>query len=77
MPPSPSSVERPEGEQQRGGDYMATRTTKDETLWDEEHHLLRMDPSLITESQQLAFLPRTTAHEASGTFSSATESRKT
>ena len=53
---------------------MATRTTKrprgseDETLWDEEHRLLRMDPSLMTERQQLAFLLRTTAHEASDTL---------
>ena len=53
---------------------MATRTTKrprgseDETLWEEEHRLLRMDPSLMTERQQLAFLLRTTAHEASNTL---------
>ena len=53
---------------------MATRTIKrprgfeDETLWDEEHHLLRMDPSLMTARQQLAFLLRTTAHEASDTL---------
>ncbi|KAG6577854.1 Avirulence (Avh) protein [Phytophthora cinnamomi] len=31
----------------------------------EEDHLLHMDPSLMTERQQLAFLLRTTAHEAS------------
>ncbi|CAI5710899.1 unnamed protein product [Hyaloperonospora brassicae] len=53
---------------------MATRTTKrlrgpeDETLRDEEHHLLCVDPSLMTERQQLAFLLRTTAHEASDTL---------
>ena len=53
---------------------MATRTIKrprgpkDEILWDEEHHLLRMDPSLMTERQQLSFLLRTTAHEASDTL---------
>ncbi|CAI5714398.1 unnamed protein product [Hyaloperonospora brassicae] len=33
---------------------MATRTTKDETLWDEEHHLLRMDPCLMMEPQDVA-----------------------
>ncbi|KAL3657942.1 hypothetical protein V7S43_017147 [Phytophthora oleae] len=32
---------------------------------EEEDHLLHMDPSLMTERQQLAFLLRTTAHEAS------------
>lgn len=32
---------------------------------DEDDHLLHMDPSLMTERQQLAFLLKTTAHEAS------------
>ncbi|CAI5710873.1 unnamed protein product [Hyaloperonospora brassicae] len=60
MPPSPRSVERPEGEQQRGGEHMATRTIthprgpEDETLWDEGRHLLRMDPCLMMESQDVA-----------------------
>ena len=54
--------------------WMHTCTTKrprgpkDEMLWDEEHHLLRMDPSLMTERQQLTFLLRTTAHETSDTL---------
>ncbi|KAF4324342.1 hypothetical protein BBO99_00001884 [Phytophthora kernoviae] len=32
---------------------------------EEDEHLVHMDPSLMTERQQLAFLLRTTAHEAS------------
>jgi hypothetical protein len=52
---------------------MATRARKrqcahrQKPLWEleEEDHLLHMDPRLMTERQQLAFLLRTTAHEAS------------
>ncbi|KAE9045115.1 hypothetical protein PR003_g2620 [Phytophthora rubi] len=54
---------------------MATRARKGQraqhrprpgAVWAlEEDHLLHMDPSLMTERQQLAFLLRTTAHEAS------------
>ncbi|KAG1695001.1 hypothetical protein DVH05_020931 [Phytophthora capsici] len=40
---------------------------------EEEDHLLHMDPSLMTERQQLAFLLRTTAHDASDTSLSGDE----
>lgn len=56
---------------------MATRARKRQrahrprprgfSLDDEDDHLLHMDPSLMTERQQLAFLLKTTAHEASDT----------
>ncbi|KAG2763759.1 hypothetical protein JG687_00002443 [Phytophthora cactorum] len=64
---------------------MATRTRKRQrthrqkpgSFWaleEEEDHLLHMDPSLMTERQQLAFLLRTTAHEASDASQSSDES---
>ncbi|KAK1929969.1 hypothetical protein P3T76_014466 [Phytophthora citrophthora] len=43
------------------------------TMEEEEDHFLHMDPSLMTERQQLAFLLRTTAHEASDSSSSGDE----
>lgn len=45
-----------------------------EVLDEEEERLFRLDPSLMTERQQLAFLLRTTAHEASNESSSGNES---
>ncbi|ETI37842.1 hypothetical protein F441_16124 [Phytophthora nicotianae CJ01A1] len=64
---------------------MATRARKRQrthrqkpgSFWaldEEEDHLLHMDPSLMTERQQLAFLLRTTAHEASDASHSGDES---
>ncbi|OWZ09547.1 Avirulence (Avh) protein [Phytophthora megakarya] len=60
---------------------MATRAKKRQRahrhkpdLEQEEDYLLHMDPSLMTERQQLAFLLRTTAHEASDASHSGDES---
>ncbi|KAH7479995.1 hypothetical protein PRIC1_008451 [Phytophthora ramorum] len=50
------------------------KTGASRALEDEEDHLLHMDPRLMTERQQLAFLLRTTAHEASDASQSSDES---
>ncbi|CAH0481151.1 unnamed protein product [Peronospora belbahrii] len=52
----------------------AHRGSEHWTLDEDEDHVLQMDPSLMTERQQMAFLLRTTAHEGLKTSRSSDES---
>jgi hypothetical protein len=60
------------GATQNHNGHSRTRSMSEDNLGDDS--LLHMDPSLMTERQQLAFLLRKTAQEQSGADSNATHS---